>query len=140
MDVLVLIARILFVYLFLTSAYGHLTQGKAMAGYAGSKNVPSPQLAVLGTGVLLVLGGLMVLLGVWGDLGALFLIVFLIPTAFLMHGFWKETDAQAKQMEMVSFNKDIALAGGALAFFVLFAYAGSDLGLTLTDPLFSIGR
>ena len=43
-------------------------------------------------------------------------------------------------MEMVSFNKDIALAGGALAFFVLFAYAGSDLGLTLTDPLFSIGR
>jgi len=140
MDVLVLIARIVFAYLFLGSPIGHLTQSKAMAGYAASRKVPSPQLAVLASGVLILLGGLMVLLGVWGDLGALFLIVFLIPTAFLMHGFWKETDAQAKQMEMVSFNKDIALAGGALAFLVLFAYAGSDLALTLTDSLFSIGR
>src|SRR5665811_808937 len=95
MDVLVLIARIVFAYLFLGSAIGHLTQSKAMAGYAASRKVPSPQLAVLASGVLILLGGLMVLLGVWGDLGALFLIVFLIPTAFLMHGFWKETDAQA---------------------------------------------
>ncbi|WP_447006165.1 hypothetical protein ACRAKI_06660 [Saccharothrix isguenensis] len=53
-----------------------------------------------------------------------------------MHNFWKETDPQAKQMEMIQFNKDLALAGGALMFFGLYAGAGSELGLTITGPLF----
>jgi putative oxidoreductase len=140
MDVLVLIARILFSALFLVSAYGHLTRTKAMAGYAASKNVPLPGPAVIISGVLILLGGLMVLLGLWGDLGALFLVVFLVPAAFLVHNFWVETDPMSRQMETVQFNKDIALAGAAIAFLVLFSYAGPDLGLTLTDPVFSIGH
>lgn len=140
MDVLVLIARILFGALFLRSAFGHLTQTEAMAGYVASKKIPAAKLCVIASGALILAGGLMVLLGVWADLGALFLVAFLILAAFLMHNFWVETDPQSKQMEMVQFNKDIALAGSAIAFFVLFAYAGSDLGLTLTDPVFSIGR
>ncbi|MDO0939027.1 DoxX family protein [Streptomyces sp. DG2A-72] len=116
MDVLVLIGRILFAALFLASAVGHLTQTKAMAGYATSRGVPAAVPAVLGSGVLLVAGGLSVLLGVWPDLGALLLIVFLVPTAVLMHAFWKETDPQARRMEMVQFQKDMALAGGRAGF------------------------
>ncbi|MRH89918.1 DoxX family membrane protein [Nocardia sp. SYP-A9097] len=138
MDVLVLIGRILFALLFLASSVGHLTQTEAMAQYAQFKGVPAARLSVLGSGVLLVLGGLSVLLGVWADLGALLLFVFLVPTAFLMHAFWKETDPQTKQTEMVSFNKDLSLAGAALMLFAFFAYVGSDLGLTLTGPLFSL--
>ncbi len=85
MDIVALIGRILFSAIFLSSAYGHFAQTAAMTGYAESKKVPAARLAVLGGGVLLLLGGLMVLLGVWGDLGALFLVVFLVPTALLMH-------------------------------------------------------
>jgi uncharacterized membrane protein YphA (DoxX/SURF4 family) len=136
MDVIALIGRILFVFLFFGSAVGHLTQTAAMAGYAESKGVPSAKAATFGSGVLMVIGGLMLLLGVWADLGALLLVLFLLPTAFLMHNFWKETDAQAKQVEMIQFNKDIALAGGALMFFGLYAGPGSELGLTITGPLF----
>ncbi|MCU1640006.1 MAG: DoxX family protein [Nocardia sp.] len=138
MDVLVLIGRILFVLLFLASGVGHLTQTEAMAQYAQFKGIPAAKLSVFGSGVLLVLGGLSVLLGVWADLGALLLLIFLLPTAFLMHAFWKETDPQAKQTEMISFNKDISLAGAALMLFAFFAYVGGDLGLTLTGPLFSL--
>ncbi|MEV6070686.1 DoxX family membrane protein [Nocardia sp. NPDC052001] len=138
MDVLVLIGRILFVLLFLSSAVGHLTQSEAMAQYAQFKGVPAARLSVLGSGVLLLLGGLSVLLGVWADLGALLLVIFLVPTAFIMHAFWKETDPQAKQTEMISFNKDLSLAGAALMLFAFFAYVGHDLGLTLTGPLFSL--
>lgn len=138
MDVLVLIGRILFVVLFLSSAVGHLTQTKGMAQYAASKGVPSPFAATFGSGLLLLAGGLMVLLGVWADLGALLLLLFLLPTAVLMHAFWKEADAGAKQMEMVHFNKDLALAGSALMLFAFFAYVGDDLGLTLTGPLFDL--
>ncbi|GAA4490923.1 hypothetical protein GCM10023094_54930 [Rhodococcus olei] len=137
MDIVVLIGRILFSVLFLSSAVGHLTQSKAMAQYAGAKGVPLPQISVLTSGVLLVLGSLSVLLGVWADLGCLLLVAFLAPTAVLMHNFWSETDPQARQTEMVQFNKDIALAGAALMLFAFFAHTG-DLGLTLTGPLFTL--
>lgn len=137
-DVLVLIGRIFFAPLFLTSALGHLTQSEAMAQYAQFKGVPAARLSVIASGVLLLVGGLSVLLGVWADLGALLLVVFLVPTALLMHNFWKETDPQAKQTEMISFNKDISLAGAAIMLFALFSYVGHDLGLTLTGPLFSL--
>ncbi len=138
MDVIVLIGRILFCFLFLTSGYAHFAQRKGMAQYAGSRGVPMPMPAVLGGGVLLVAGGIMVLLGIWADLGALLLVVFLLPTAVLVHGFWKETDAQARQMEIVQFSKDTALAGASLMLFALFSFAGHDLGLMITGPLFNI--
>ncbi|MDT0341826.1 DoxX family protein [Streptomyces litchfieldiae] len=138
MDILVLIGRILFIPLFLNSAIGHLTQTKMMAGYAGSKGLPAPQASVLGSGVVMLLGALSVLLGVWADLGALLLAIFLIPTAVLMHPFWKESDATARQNEMIQFFKDISLAGASLMLFALFSFADDDLGLTLTGPLFGI--
>lgn len=138
MDVLVLIGRILFAALFLGSALGYLTKTTAMAGYAASRGVPAAVPATVGGGVLLLAGGLSVLLGVWADLGALLLVVFLVPTALLMHAFRKESDAQARQMGMVHFQKDMALAGAALMMLALIAHAGSDLGLTITGPLFGI--
>ncbi|MFD5316879.1 DoxX family membrane protein [Streptomyces sp. NPDC127098] len=136
MDVIVLIGRILFAALFLNSAFGHLTQSRAMAGYAGAKGVPSPHPAVLGSGVLLLLGSISVLLGIWADLGALLLLVFLVPTALLMHAFWKESDPAARQNDMIHFMKDLALAGAALMLLGLFSIAGHRLGLTLTGPAF----
>jgi uncharacterized membrane protein YphA (DoxX/SURF4 family) len=136
MDAVALIGRILFAALFLGSAFGHLTQSEAMAGYAGSRGIPQPRLAVLGSGVLILVGGLLVLLGIWMDLGALLLVIFLIPTAILMHPFWKETDPMAKQTEMVSFQKDLALAGAALIIFALYTNNTATLGITITDPLF----
>jgi uncharacterized membrane protein YphA (DoxX/SURF4 family) len=137
-DVIVLIGRILFVFLFLSSGMSHFTQRKAMAQYAGAKGVPAPMAAVLGGGVLLVAGGLSILLGIWADLGALLIFIFLVPAAVLMHGFWKETDPQARMTEMVQFSKDTALAGAALMLFAFFSYVGDNLGLTITGPLFHL--
>lgn len=136
MDAIILIGRILFAALFLFSAMAHFTQAKQMAGYAQSRGVPASGPAVSVGGLLLALGGLSILLGVWPDLGALLLVVFLVPTAFFMHGFWKETDQQARQTEMVQFFKDLGLAGAALMLLGLFARFGEDVGLTITGPLF----
>lgn len=139
MDVLVLIGRILFVFLFLSSAMTHLTKTEAMAGYAASRGLPSPRLATQASGLLMLAGGLMVLLGVWADLGALLLAAFLVPTALLMHAFWTEADAQSRMTEMVQFNKDMALAGASLMLLAFFSFTGDELGLTITGPLFDIG-
>jgi putative oxidoreductase len=135
-DAVAFVGRILFVAVFLGSGYAHLAQTQAMAGYAASKGVPGAKVATRASGVLLIVGALMVLLGIWADLGALLLVVFLIPTAFLMHAFWKETDPQAKQLEMVQFQKDLALAGASLVIFALIVQLGDGFGLAITDPLF----
>jgi putative oxidoreductase len=137
-DVVVLIGRIVFAALFIVSALGHFGQTKAMTGYAQSKGVPAARVAVLAGGVLLALGAVSILLGGWPDLGALLLVVFLVPTAVLMHGFWREKDAQAKQTEQVQFFKDMALAGASLMLFALFAHLGHDLGLVIVGPLFNL--
>lgn len=136
MDLLVLIGRIMFSAVFLGSGAGHLTKTDMMTGYAGSKGVPWARQAVLVGGVMIVAGGLGVLLGIWLDLAALLLVIFLIPTAILMHGFWKEGNEEEKQAEMTQFMKDMALAGAALMLFALFREFGDSIGLTITGPLF----
>lgn len=138
MDVLVLIGRILFALLFLASAFGHLTKTKAMAAYVTSRGVPAAVPATLASGTLILAGGLSIALGIWADLGALLLAVFVFPTAVLMHGFWKQDDAQARQMEQAHFLKDTALGGASLMLLAFFSYTGDDLGLTITGPLFDI--
>lgn len=137
MDVLVLIGRVLFGMLFVGSAVGHLTKTNDMASYAESRGIPMAKVAVASSGVLLLVGGLMMVLGVWADLAALLLVVFLVPTAVLMHAFWKESDEQTKYLEQVQFMKDMAMAGAALMLFAFFANT-ADLGLTITGPLFSL--
>lgn len=138
MDIIVLIGRIMFVAVFLSSAYAHFAHRKMMAPFAASKGVPAAMAATIAGGVLLAAGGISVLLGIWADLGALLLFIFLVPTAVMIHSFWKETDQQAKMNESIQFNKDIGLAGAALMLFALFSFAGDDLGLTLTGPLFNL--
>ncbi|MGO4132711.1 DoxX family protein [Janibacter sp. RAF20_2_2] len=133
MDVIVLIARILFAAIFIASGIGHLTQSEAMAGYAKSVGVPAAKLSVIVSGVLMVVGSLSVILGVWGDLGSLMILVAVAPIAFLMHRFWT-ADGEARMNEQMQFNKTISLAGGALALFALFVLV-PELGLTVTGPL-----
>jgi putative oxidoreductase len=138
MNAVFLIARILFALIFLLSAMGHITKADAMAGYAKFKGAPGGKFGVIASGVTMGLGALMVLLGIYGDLGALLVFATLIPISFFMHAFWKESDAQAKQADQISFNKNIGLMGGALALFLLFAVTGANLGWTITGPLFHL--
>ena len=139
MDTVFLIARILVALIFLLSAVGHITAANAMAQYAAYKGAPGGKAGVILSGVAMGIGGLMVLFGIYGDLGALLIAATLIPVTFFMHAFWKETDAQAKQTEQISFNKNLGLIGGALGLFLLFASSGAALGLTVTAPLITLG-
>ena len=138
MDAVFLAARILFSLIFLFSAVGHLTQSAGMAQNAKFKGAPGGVFGVILSGITFALGALSIVLGIYGDLGALLIVATLVPVTFFMHAFWKETDAQAKQVEQISFNKNVALIAGALALFLLFAAEKLDLGLTITGPLFSL--
>jgi putative oxidoreductase len=136
-DVVFLIGRILFGLLFIFSGLmAHLIGYRQGVQYARMYNVPVAQLGVPLTGVMAVAGGAMVVLGLWGDLGALLIAAFLLLITPLMHAFWKETEEQQKQLQMVNFNKNFALLGAALTVFYLWNQLQGDAGLSVTDPLF----
>ncbi|REE99602.1 DoxX family protein [Thermomonospora umbrina] len=136
MDVIALIGRILFAAIFLGSAVGHLTATDAMAGYAASKRVPRPRLGVQASGVYILVAAVLLILGIWPDLAALALVPFLLITAFMFHDFWSQSEPGTRQQEQIQFLKDVSLAGGALALFVLYASDGHP-GLNLVGPLFA---
>ena len=127
MDLIIVIGRILFGGFFLMSGINHFTKLEAMTGYAKYKKLPAATLGVLISGLMLVIGGITIILGYYADLGALLLAIFLVLAAVIFHNFWKETDATAKQNEMLGFMKDMALAGAALILFALVVKHGTDL-------------
>ena len=137
MDVVLVIGRVLFALLFINSGIAHLTKLEAMTGYAKYKKVPAAKLSVILSGLMILIGGLYIALGIYADLGALLIAAFLIPAAVLMHAFWKETDATAKQNESIGFFKDLSLAGAALIIFALVA-TGTDIGPSITSAFFSL--
>ena len=124
MSAILLIGRIIFGGFFIMSGINHFTKLDAMTGYAKYKKLPAAKVGVLVSGLMLLLGGAYVLLGFYVDLGALLLAIFLVLAAVIFHNFWKETDATAKQSEMMNFMKDFALAGAALILFAVVAKHG----------------
>jgi len=138
MSTVFLIARIVFAIMFVMSGINHITKADHMVGYAQFKGVPSPKLAVIGSGVVMGLGGLSVILGVYADLGAIVLAAILLLMAVKMHNFWTLEDAQAKQADMIGFLKNVSMAGGALFMFALMATEGSQYGPAITESLFNI--
>ena len=137
MYIVLIIGRVLFALLFISSGVSHLTKLEAMTGYAQYKKVPAAKFGVVLSGLMILLGGIYIAFGVYADLGALLIALFLIPTSFLMHAFWKETDATAKQNKSISFFKNLALAGAALIIFALVA-TGTDFGPSVTGAFFNI--
>jgi uncharacterized membrane protein YphA (DoxX/SURF4 family) len=116
---------------------GHLGSYQQLRGYAASKRIPAAGPAVLISGVAIALAGVGIAAGIWPDLAALILAIFLFLTAFLMHNFWTIQDAGTRAADMVHFQKDLALMGAALVVFAVTAYGG-EFGPTLTDPLFDL--
>jgi putative oxidoreductase len=110
-----LIGRMLFGGFFLYSGINHLMQRKNMAAYTASKGVPKPEIAVTATAVPLIVGGTSMLLGLKPKLGAIAILGFLAGVSPVMHDFWRNEDPNERTNNMMSFMKNLALAGGALA-------------------------
>jgi putative oxidoreductase len=112
-DILFLLGRVLFGGFFIISGLRHFQHLDMMAGFTGSKGFPAPKLAVIGSGLLIILGGLSVLLGIRPLWGVALISAFLIPVTFVMHQYWKDTDVMTRINNQVNFMKNIALLGGA---------------------------
>jgi putative oxidoreductase len=116
----VLIGRIFFSAIFILSSFNHFTNPQ-MVTYAAAAGVPFAGFLVPFSGLLALLGGLSILLGYKAQWGAWLIVLFLVPVTLTMHRFWGLTDPQATMMQMVMFEKNLSMLGGAL----LIAHFGS---------------
>ena len=111
LQILFLVGRIIVGGYFLMAGFNHFKNANMMAGYATSKGTPSAKAAVIGTGVLLVLGGASFLLGYHPTIGTILLVIFLLGVSFKIHNFWTIADAQARRNEQAHFGKNVVMIG-----------------------------
>jgi putative oxidoreductase len=135
-----LIGRILFAlnFVVVSGAGFHVAKGQMAVGYSRQMGFPFPAIAGWPTGLWLIAGGLSIALGIFADVGALMIAVFLIPAAWWFHPFWKVEDESQKQTAQLLFWRNVTFFGAAVITFVLFATFGHDLALTITDPVFDL--
>lgn len=106
-NVIVLAGRVLLAAIFVTSGLGKLGAGFAQTQHYMQSVGMSATAFWLTLGVILELGGgVMVLLGLYARIGALMLIVFLVPVTFIFHADF------ADQTQMIMFMKNISMTGG----------------------------
>ena len=135
MDVVDIVGRVLFALVFWQNGYRQLAHRANSIAYAKSFGAPFPEISVPVTGVIMLVGGTLVVLGVWADLAALALAAFLVAAALVAHRYWLETDFGMRAGQEAQFMKNIALAGASLFMFAVFADFGDDLP-GLGGPLF----
>jgi putative oxidoreductase len=109
-----LAGRAIFGGYFLYNGVNHFLNRKMLVDHARSKGVPSPDLAVAASGLLILTGGVSILTGMQPKIGAALISTFLLGVSPQMHAFWNEDNAQQRMNEMVNFTKNMALIGGAL--------------------------
>lgn len=99
--------------IFLVSAYTKVTDWNGMQQLMEERGMPWVSFFLLAALLLEGLGAVAVLLGYKARLGALALVVFLVPTTFIFHNFWT-MPADQQALQTVMFLKNLGIIGGLL--------------------------
>lgn len=143
MALLMLCARVLFAVFFVDSGINNLRNRDALAKRLAGPAMPAlirryPEFFNLGSTGLLVVGSVMLTLGIYPDLGALALAVFLVPVTLTTHPYWTAKDPVVRRQQRMAFLRNVSFFGACLFFFSFFAAYGHGLPFTVTDALFSL--
>jgi putative oxidoreductase len=113
--VLTVVGRVLLATIFLMSAVGNkIPNFSAVAGFMAKAGVPAPEFLLVGAIAFLIVGSLSVIAGYRARVGASLLLVFLVLASYYFHGFWRLTDAQEQQAQMIQFMKNLSMMGAML--------------------------
>ena len=134
---ILLAGRIVFAFFFAMAGYRHVVGGAQMTDYARGVRFPLPALAPWPVGIWLMAAAVSVGAGIWGEIGALMLIAFLLPAAVWFHAFWKAPEDQV-QMQTQLFFRNITFIGACIILFAVFAGAGDGLRYTVTQALIDL--
>jgi len=108
-----LLGRIAIAAIFLVSGGAKLFDVAGTSAHMTAVGIPYPETLAMLAGVAEILGALSLLFGALTRVGAIGLVLFMIPTTLLFHNFWAyEGDPQ--RLQMIQFLKNLALTGGLL--------------------------
>ncbi len=68
---------------------------------------------IVGSILLLLLGGLLVLIGYYADIGGFLLMLYWIPYVFIVYSFWNDPE-QLQRVNMLNFMRMLAYIGGLM--------------------------
>jgi putative oxidoreductase len=114
----ILLARVLLSSPFLYSGVDKCWRWSAAQREVAASGLPWPTLLHLVTVLVQLGGGLSLSLGIEARLGALLLLLFLIPVTVMYHPFWKRSGAELVA-EADHFLSNFAIVGGLLAIVAL---------------------
>ena len=117
MKYIALAARICLSLVFFNAAVDHLTNFSGFVETISSQGLPLASLLAVGTIVFQFLGALLLLLGYKANIGAILLIIFLIPATIFF------VNPIADPSRLTDFFSNIGLIGGLLM--VIYAGAGA---------------
>lgn len=109
-----LVARILFVVMFLPAGIGKLTGFEGTVGYIASAGLPMPAAGAVLAMVVEIAGSLALLAGFGTRIAALALAAFTLAASVFFHAYWAVPADQAYVTQLMFF-KNIAIVGGLLA-------------------------
>ena len=112
-----MIARILVVLIFVVAGAGKLAGFQGTVAMMSSMGIPWPSYLLSAALVLELAGAILVLLGWNTRLGAILLIIFLIPVTLIFHDFWA-APPEDKQEQLFQFLKNLSTIGGLLLLYV----------------------
>jgi putative oxidoreductase len=138
--IVILIGRILLVIFpaYVSGYQGHFRSAEGYRAYARSVEFPVIGLVTWPAGLWLVAASLSIAVGIWPDLGSLMLAVFMIPTAYYFHAFWKAEDPQQKASLTQLFYRNVIMFGACLIMFGFFASVDHGLRFAITGSLFHL--
>jgi putative oxidoreductase len=117
MEYIALAARICLCLIFFKAGISHITGFRGLVETINSQGLPLASLLAAGTVFFQLLGSVSLLLGYKTNIGAILLIIFLIPATLLFH------NPLADPSQINDFLKNIGLIGGLLM--VIYAGAGA---------------
>lgn len=121
----VLIARLMMATMFLFAGIEKLTGLEGTAQYIASVGLPLAKPLALGSGLLEVVGSLLLIVGWQARWAGLALAAFTLLASFLFHDFWT-LPKDAQMVPMLLFWKNIAATGGLL---MVFAFGAGTISL-----------
>lgn len=120
-----LVGRVLLAAIFVRAGYGKLTTTAATAAYMAAHGIPLSGVLVYGAIAAELIGGLMLMAGLYTRWAAAILSLYTLALALIFHAYWA-MPAAAAGMQRGVFFEHISIVGGML---VVVAFGAGSLSL-----------
>ena len=114
--VLPFLGRFLISLIFILAGIGKIVDFQGAVEALKSVGIGAPSFFIFVGLLMELIGGILLLLGWFTRFAIVVLMIFLLPTTLIFHGFWNYTGTEMG-LQLSIFLKNLTIYGGLLAFF-----------------------